>query len=112
VVEVVPIYPGCLGTSNQDLKDCFNKKVNDHIIKNFNYPSTALDLGISGRVIVLFVVDKEGNVTNIKSRGPDKMLEQEAERIIGLLPRMIPGKQRSNPVSVPYSIPINFKIQN
>ncbi|MCX7550115.1 energy transducer TonB [Xanthomarina sp. F2636L] len=112
VVEKVPIYPGCIGATNKELKDCFSKKINDHIIKNFKYPQTALDLGIYGRVIVLFIVDKNGNVTNIKSRGPDKMLEQEAERIIGLLPTMKPGLQRGNPVSVPYSIPINFKIQN
>ncbi|HLV38128.1 energy transducer TonB [Xanthomarina sp.] len=112
VVEKVPIFPGCSGTSNQELKDCFSKKINEHIIKHFKYPSTALDLGIYGRVFVLFVVDKDGNVTNIRSRGPDKMLEEEAERIIGLLPKMKPGMQRGNPVSVPYSIPINFQIQD
>jgi protein TonB len=112
VVEKVPIFPGCIGTSNQELKDCFNNKINDHIIKNFKYPQSALELGVYGRVIVLFMIDKDGNVTNIKSRGPDKMLEKEAERIIGLLPVMKPGMQRGNPVSVPYSIPINFQIQN
>lgn len=112
VVEKVPVFPGCVGTTNEDLKDCFSKKMNEHIIKNFKYPSTALDLGIYGRVIVLFVVDKDGNITGIKSRGPDKMLEQEAERIIGLLPKMKPGMQRGNPVTVPYSIPINFQIQD
>ncbi|MFL0353677.1 energy transducer TonB [Xanthomarina sp. GH4-25] len=112
VVEKVPIFPGCLDTSNEALKECFNKKINNHIIKNFTYPQTALELGVYGRVIVLFQVDKDGNVTNIRSRGPDKMLEKEAERIIGLLPKMKPGLQRGNPVTVPYSIPINFKIEN
>ncbi|TYA53783.1 energy transducer TonB [Formosa maritima] len=112
VVEKVPIFPGCLETSNDDLKACFNKKINDHIIKNFRYPQAALELGIYGKVYVLFTIDREGNVTNIKSRGPDKMLEKEAERIIGLLPQMKPGLQRGNPVSVPYSIPINFQILN
>ena len=50
-------------------------------------------------------------VTKIRSRGPDKLLETEAERIIGLLPNMQPGKQRNKPVGVPYSVPINFKLQ-
>jgi protein TonB len=59
---------------------------------------------------VLFTIDRDGNVANIKSRGPDKMLEKEAERIIGLLPQMKPGYQRGRPVSVPYSVPINFQI--
>jgi len=112
VVEKVPIFPGCLGSSNDDLKACFSKKINDHIVKNFKYPQAALELGIYGKVYVLFTIDRDGYVANIKSRGPDKMLEKEAERIIGLLPQMKPGLQRGNPVSVPYSIPINFQIQN
>jgi protein TonB len=112
VVEMVPIFPGCIGATNEELKDCFNQKINEHIIKNFRYPQTALELGVYGRVYVLFVIDKDGNVTNIKSRGPDKMLEKEAERIISLLPVMKPGLQRGNPVTVPYSIPINFQILN
>lgn len=112
VVEKVPIFPGCMGATNDELKACFSKKINDHIIKNFKYPQAAIELGIYGKVFVLFTIDKDGNVANIKSRGPDKMLEKEAERIIGLLPKMKPGLQRGNPVSVPYSIPINFQIQN
>jgi protein TonB len=47
----------------------------------------------------------------LKSRGPDKLLIGEAERIISLLPKMEPGKQRNRPVGVPYSIPINFKLR-
>ena len=112
VVEKVPVFPGCIGVSNKELKDCFSEKMNEHIIKNFKYPSAALELGVFGRVIVLFIVDKDGNITNIKSRGPDNILEKEAERIIGLLPKMKPGLQRGNPVIVPYSIPIYFKINN
>lgn len=59
---------------------------------------------------MLFQIDKTGTVTKIQSRGPDKILEAEAERIISLLPKMEPGKQRNKPVAVPYSIPINFKL--
>ena len=58
---------------------------------------------------MVFVIDKDGNITNIRSRGPDKILEKEAERIVGLLPKMIPGKQRGKPVKVPYSLPIHFR---
>lgn len=111
VVEKVPVFPGCSGSTNDDLKACFSKKINNHIVKNFKYPQAALELEIYGKVYVLFTIDKNGNVTNIKSRGPDRMLENEAERIISLLPQMKPGLQRGNPVSVPYSIPINFQIQ-
>lgn len=110
VVEKVPIYPGCTG-NNAQLKDCFNAMMQEHIRKNFNYPDSALEMGIHGKVFVLFAIDKDGRVTNIKTRGPAPMLEKEAERIIALLPTMEPGKQRGKPVKVPYSIPINFKIQ-
>lgn len=112
VVEKVPIYPGCTDISNRALSDCFSRKIQEHIRNNFRYPQNLLDLGIKGKVYVLFVVDKNGDVTNLRSRGPDKRLEKEAERIISLLPKMIPGKQRNRPVRVPYSIPIHFQIED
>lgn len=108
IIESAPIFPGCEGGTKQEIRDCFQRKILEHIQKNFVYPQTAQDLGIHGRVFVGFVIDKNGLVTKIQSRGPDKLLEREAERIIGLLPQMIPGKQRGKPVKVPYSIPINF----
>jgi protein TonB len=110
VIERVPVFPGCRG-NNAKLKACFQKKMQEHLIKNFRYPEVAAELNIKGRVFVFFLIDKNGKVTKIKSRGPDKLLETEAERIIGLLPKMEPGKQRNKPVGVPYSIPINFKLE-
>lgn len=110
VIERVPQFPGCTG-NNAELKACFQKKMQEHLQKNFRYPDAAADLNIHGKVYVFFLIDKNGKVTKIQSRGPDKLLENEAERIIGLLPKMEPGKQRNKPVGVPYSIPINFKLQ-
>lgn len=111
VIERVPTFPGCKG-NNDELKACFQRKITEHLQKNFRYPEVAEELGITGKVFVFFLIDKNGNVTRIKSRGPDKSLEQEAERIIGELPKMIPGKQRERNVGVPYSIPINFQLKN
>ncbi|WP_223034915.1 energy transducer TonB [Hanstruepera marina] len=112
VVENVPIFPGCKGKNNTELRNCFAVKMNEHIKKHFKYPESALEMGVHGKVFVLFAVDADGHVSNIKTRGPDKKLEEEAFRIISLLPTMEPGKQRGRPVKVPYSIPIHFKIQN
>ena len=112
VVENVPVFPGCAGRNNAELRACFAMKMNEHIKKNFNYPESALELGLYGKVFVLFSIDANGTVSNIKSRGPSPVLEKEAERIISLLPKMEPGKQRGEPVKVPYSIPIYFKIEN
>lgn len=108
VIEKAPIFPGCKGT-NQELKSCFQAKIQEHVLKNFQYPEAAQEMQIGGKVFVLFAIDKNGYITDIKSRGPDKILEKEAERIIRSLPIMIPGKQRGKPVKVPYSIPIVFK---
>ena len=109
VIEDVPVFPGCEGKSRSEKKACFQEKIQAHVLKNFNYPQTALDLQLQGRVSVIFVIDTKGHVTGIRSRGPDKILEREAERIIGLLPKMQPGKQRGRPVKVAYAVPIFFK---
>ena len=109
VIEKVPIFPGCTG-NNEQLKACFQEKMQEHLVKHFRYPEVASELGIYGKVFVLFQIDKNGYVSKIKTRGPDQILEKEAERIISLLPKMEPGKQRNKPVAVPYSIPINFKL--
>jgi protein TonB len=85
--------------------------MNKHIRKNFRYPDIAQEMGIQGRVYVNFIISKDGTITNIRMRGPDKNLENEAARIIGRLPQMTPGRQRGRPVRVPFSIPITFRLQ-
>ena len=111
VIENVPIFPGCKGNNNE-LKKCFQEKMAKHLVDNFEYPEVAMEMGIHGKVFVLFVIDSNGKVSNIRTRGPDKILEKEAARIISLLPQMVPGKQRGRSVNVPYSIPINFTLMN
>ncbi|GGK20349.1 hypothetical protein GCM10007962_13110 [Yeosuana aromativorans] len=109
VIEDIPVFPGCEHVAKSQRRACFQEKMEEHVTKNFNYPDAALDLGIQGKVFVIFMIDSKGYVTNIRSRGPDKVLEKEAERIISLLPKMTPGKQRGKAVKVPYSVPIVFK---
>tara|TARA_B100001093_G_scaffold391353_1_gene377766 strand:- start:428 stop:1132 length:705 start_codon:yes stop_codon:yes gene_type:complete len=109
VIEDVPIFPGCEGSSNK--KTCFQEMMQKHIRKNFRYPEIAQEMGIQGRVNVMFVIQKDGSIGGIRMRGPDKNLETEALRIINKLPNMTPGKQRGRPVKVPFSIPITFRLQ-
>lgn len=111
VIENIPVFPGCEGLTREASKACFQTKMNEHIKAHFHYPEDALDLGIQGRVSVLFIIDEKGYITGIRSRGPDKSLEIEAERIVRLLPRMKPGKQRGRPVKVSYAVPIFFKFK-
>ena len=109
VIEDVPVFPGCEGAS--DKRACFNEQMQKHIRKNFRYPEIAQEMGIQGRVAVMFTIQKDGSIGNIRLRGPDKNLEAEARRIIEKLPKMTPGKQRGRAVRVPFSIPIMFKLQ-
>ena len=111
VIENVPVFPGCTEASNEARKACFQKKIQEHIMKQFTYPDVAVELGIEGKVYVQFIIDKTGFITNIRTRGPDKLLEKEANRIIAALPQMTPGQQRGRPVKVPYTIPITFRLQ-
>ena len=111
VIEDVPIFPGCERVKKSERRMCFQEKMNRHIRKNFRYPEIAQEMGIQGRVYVQFVIAKDGSITGVRMRGPDKNLEKEAARIIGKLPRMTPGKQRGRPVRVPFSIPITFRLQ-
>lgn len=109
VIEDVPVFPGCENVNNK--RACFQTMMNKHIKKNFRYPELEQEMGIQGRVSIMFEIQKDGSIDNIKLRGPNKNLENEAKRIIEKLPKMTPGKQRGTAVKVPFSLPINFKLK-
>ena len=85
--------------------------MNAHIRRSFRYPEIAQEKNIQGRVYINFIISECGYITNIRVRGPDKILEEEAIRIISLMPRLLPGKQDGKPVRVLFSIPITFRLQ-
>lgn len=113
VIENVPIYPGCEKGSNDAKRKCMSDKISKFVQKKFN-TDLAGDLGLTGRqrINVIFKIDKNGNVTGVRSRAPHPRLEKEAARVINLLPKMKPGKQRGKAVTVPYSLPIVFQVQD
>ena len=110
IIEDVPLFPGCEKVAKSQRRKCFQEKIQKHIIDNFRYPEIAQEMGIQGRVFVQFMIGKDGRISGIRSRGPDKNLEKEAVRIINKLPKMTPGKQRGRPVRVPFSIPVTFRL--
>lgn len=113
VIENVPVFPGCERGSNTDKRKCMSDKIAKFVQRKFN-TDLAGDLGLSGRqrIFVTFKIDKSGNVTGVRSRAPHPRLEKEAERVINMLPKMKPGRQRGNAVTVPYSLPITFQVQD
>jgi len=100
VVEEMPSFPGG------------EKEMYRYIGKNIEYPRMAKESGISGRVFVTFVVEKDGRVTDVKVlRGIGGGCDEEAVRVIKSMPRWKPGKQRGKPVRVQYRMPIKFTLQ-
>lgn len=111
LVENAPIFPGCENEKTEENKrECFQEMVQRHIRKNFRYPDPAKEMGLQGRVSIMFTIEKDGSIDNVRLRGPHKSLEEEAARIISKLPTMKPGQQRGIPVKVSYSLPITFKL--
>ena len=113
VIENVPVFPGCERGNNEKRRKCMSEKISKFVQRKFN-TDLAGDLGLTGRqrISVIFKVDKIGNVTGVRARAPHPRLEKEAIRVIGLLPKMHPGKQRGKAVIVPYSLPIIFQVQD
>ncbi len=114
LVEQVPLFPGCEGlNTNQERKDCMNSKISKLVSRKFR-TELSENLGLEGlnRIFVQFKIDRNGDVTDIKARGPRKELELEASRVVNLLPKMTPGKQRGVPVGVIYNLPISFMVQD
>ncbi|ADV49375.1 TonB family protein [Cellulophaga algicola DSM 14237] len=110
-LEDVPVFPGCESVAKSERKTCFEESMQKHILKNFRYPEVAVETHTQGKVYVMFTIGKDGNIEDVRLKGPAKILEKEAARIIDKLPQMKPGMQRLQPVKVSFSIPINFQLQ-
>ncbi|MDA9183253.1 TonB family protein [Flavobacteriaceae bacterium] len=110
-IENAPVFPGCEKVSNSRVRECFQEQMAKHIQTNFSYPEIAQELGIQGLVNVYFIINTEGYVKEIKSRGPDINLEKAAEEIIKKLPSFTPAYVNGKAVNVPFTIKINFKLK-
>ena len=113
VIENVPIFPGCDKGNNAERRKCMSQKITKFVQRKFN-TDLAGDLGLSGRqrISVIFKIDKNGDVVGVRARAPHPRLVKEATRVVNLLPKMKPGKQRGKAVVVPYSLPIIFQVQD
>lgn len=114
VVEQIPLFENCKNVERKDQMNCFYEEMKKHVEKHLKYPKEAKNKKIENRVSVHFEIDKDGKVTNIHVRGKQTefkfLFEEEAKRIISLLPDFIPATQRKKTVAVKYAIPINFKL--
>jgi len=112
IIEDAPVFPGCKG-SKAEKKKCLQEKIRKHVTKKYNV-ELANELGLDPgkkKVYVLFKISKTGAITDVRARGPHKRLESEASRVVKLLPKMIPGKQRGRAVGVKYTLPITLLVE-
>ena len=99
-VEVMPEFPGG------------DQAMMDFVAKNVVYPQEARDKEISGRVMVGFIVEKDGGISDAKVvKGIGGGCDEEAVRVFSAMPKWKPGKQDGKPVRVGFQMPINFKLQ-
>ena len=100
VCEVLPEFPGGMSEMMKFVQE------------NMKYPQEAHANGVQGRVIVNYIVEKDGSLSNIHVvRSVDPLLDAEALRVVSLMPKWKPGKQDGKPVRVKFTIPITFKLQ-
>ena len=100
VVEEMPEFPG-------GMAECLK-----FLAKNIKYPTIAQENGVQGRVIVQFVVNQDGSIVDpVVVRSVDPYLDKEALRVIKMMPKWKPGKQRGKAVRVKYTVPVTFKLQ-
>ena len=100
IVEEAASFPGGIG-------ECMK-----WLGKNIKYPTISQENGVQGRVIVQFVVNRDGTIVDAKVvRGVDPYLDKEALRVVGLMPKWKPGKQRGKEVRVKYTVPVMFRLQ-
>lgn len=100
VVEQMPSFPGGNGA------------LLEYLATHVKYPVVAQENGVQGRVIVSFVVEKDGSITDVRVvRSVDPSLDREAARVVSSMPRWTPGKQNGSAVRVKYNVPVMFKLQ-
>lgn len=107
-----PVFITCADYGADVSQECIKETITQDVLDNLTYPFDAAAEGIEGRVWVRFVIDKEGYVTNITTSGPTNgvLLEEEAERLVKLLPKFLPGKHNGDYVNVEYFVPIDFHL--
>lgn len=100
VVEQMPSFPG----GNAALMKFLNE--------NIHYPVVAQENGVQGRVVISFVVERDGHITDVQvARSVDPSLDKEAQRVVKSMPKWIPGKQNGSAVRVKYNVPVSFRLQ-
>ncbi|MGJ8591105.1 MAG: energy transducer TonB [Aquaticitalea sp.] len=110
--EKPPVFPECESEPFENLKSCFNTKINQFIFENFKVPQIVADENYKGDVKVLFEVDKEGKVGLVYVDATYDELKNETKRVFDSLPKVEPGTYNGKPTYVQYSLGIKIPLIN
>ncbi|MBI5917412.1 MAG: energy transducer TonB [Bacteroidetes bacterium] len=113
VVEESPTFPGCEAIEEKQARQkCAEELLLQFIYKTIQYPEIARENGVEGMVVIKFVVEKDGSISNKDIlRDVGAGCGEEAMRVVSLMPNWNPGKQRGNPVRVQFTLPVKFDLQ-
>lgn len=117
VVEQMPRFPGCEDKGTEKEKeDCAKTKMLEYIYSNLKYPAIARENGVEGQVVLQFVVDRDGTITDTKvvrdiGAGCGEAASKVVEGMNNMGKKWLPGKQRGRPVRVLYTLPVKFKLE-
>jgi protein TonB len=111
IVEESPLFPGC-EHETENPKACADAKLFNYLADKLTYPVIARENGIEGRVIVQFIVEKDGSIADVKViRGIGGGCDEVAKEVIAGMPKWNPGKFRGRPVRVQYTLPVSFTLE-
>lgn len=115
-VDVIPIFENCKKEKRELQRDCVVNFINSHIEKNLKYPEEAKKVNIESKVFCTFTIDENGKVTVTEAKGQPtsfkKAFENEAIRVLNLLPKFIPAKHNNQIVKVQAQYTVEFKLEN
>lgn len=115
-VDQIPIFENCKNVKKDLQRDCVVNFINTHIEKNLKYPKEAKKVNVESKVFCTFIIDEEGKITITEAKGKPtsfkKAFENEAIRVLNLLPKFIPAKHNNQIVKVQAQYTVEFKLEN
>lgn len=115
-VDLIPIFENCKNEKHDLQRDCVVNSINTHIEKNLKYPEEAKKATVESKVFCTFTIDEEGKITVTEAKGKPtsfkKAFENEAIRVLNLLPKFIPGKHNNKIVKVQAQYTVEFKLKD
>jgi len=111
LIEKAPVYPGCVGENNRELKKCTSDNISSFVKDNLN-KKKLLENREPSRYVAYseFTINKEGKIENIKMRASDKTIEDEVVRVLKQIPTLSPGELNGKNIEAKQSIVIKFKV--